>query len=341
MDKDIKILAIESSCDETAAAVVVNGREVLSNVIASQIDIHTKFGGVVPEVASRKHVEVISVVVQEALDKAGLTLKDIDAVGVTYGPGLVGALLVGLQYAKGLAYSLGKPLIGVNHIEGHISANFIQYKDLKPPFICLVVSGGHTFIVHMKDYGEFEVLGQTRDDAAGEAFDKVARAIGLGYPGGPKIDKISKEGNPDGIKFPRAKFHENNSLDFSFSGVKSSVLNYLNQMEMKNEEINRADVAASFQKAVVSFLVDNSIKACKLKGVNKMAVAGGVASNSCLRETLISEGKKNDIEVLFPEFILCTDNAAMIGSAAYFEYIKGNIAPLTLNAIPNLKLGER
>lgn len=341
MDKDIKILAIESSCDETAAAVVVNGREVLSNVIASQIDIHTKFGGVVPEVASRKHVEVISVVVQEALDKAGLTLKDIDAIGVTYGPGLVGALLVGLQYAKGLAYSLGKPLIGVNHIEGHISANFIQYKDLKPPFICLVVSGGHTFIVHMKDYGEFEVLGQTRDDAAGEAFDKVARAIGLGYPGGPKIDKISKEGNPDGIKFPRAKFHENNSLDFSFSGVKSSVLNYLNQMEMKNEEINRADVAASFQKAVVSFLVDNSIKACKLKGVNKMAVAGGVASNSCLRETLISEGKKNDIEVLFPEFILCTDNAAMIGSAAYFEYVKGNIAPLTLNAIPNLKLGER
>lgn len=341
MDKDIKILAIESSCDETAAAVVVNGREVLSNIIASQIDIHTKFGGVVPEVASRKHVEVISVVVQEALDKAGVTLKDIDAVGVTYGPGLVGALLVGLQYAKGLAYSLGKPLIGVNHIEGHISANFIQYKDLKPPFVCLVVSGGHTFIVHMKDYGEFEVLGQTRDDAAGEAYDKVARAIGLGYPGGPKIDKLSKEGNPDGIKFPRAKFHENNSLDFSFSGVKSAVLNYLNQMEMKNEEINRADVAASFQKAVVSFLVDNSIKACKLKGVNKMAVAGGVASNSCLRETLISEGKKNDIEVLFPEFILCTDNAAMIGSAAYFEYMKGNIAPLTLNAIPNLKLGER
>lgn len=341
MNKDIKILAIESSCDETSAAVVVNGREVLSNVIASQIDIHTKFGGVVPEVASRKHVEVIAVVVQEALDKAGLTLKDIDAVGVTYGPGLVGALLVGLQYAKGLAYSLGKPLIGVNHIEGHISANFIQYKDLKPPFVCLVVSGGHTFIVHMKDYGEFEVLGQTRDDAAGEAYDKVARAIGLGYPGGPKIDKISKEGNPDAIKFPRAKFHENNSLDFSFSGVKSAVLNYLNQMEMKKEEVNRADVAASFQKAVVSFLVDNSVKACKLKGVNKMAVAGGVASNSSLRETLIKEGKKNDIEVLFPEFILCTDNAAMIGSAAYFEYIKGNIAPLTLNAVPNLKLGER
>lgn len=341
MDKDIKILAIESSCDETSAAVVVNGRKVLSNIIASQIDIHTKFGGVVPEVASRKHVEVIAVVVQEALDKAGVTLEDIDAVGVTYGPGLVGALLVGLQYAKGLAYALGKPLIGVNHIEGHISANFIEYEDLKPPFVCLVVSGGHTFIVYMKDYGDFEVMAQTRDDAAGEAYDKVARAIGLGYPGGPKIDKIAKEGNADAIKFPRAKFKDGESLDFSFSGVKSAVLNYLNKMEMKKEEINRADVAASFQKAVVSFLVDNSMKACKLKGVHKIAVAGGVASNTCLRETLIKAGKDRNIEVLFPEFILCTDNAAMIGSAAYFEYTKGNVAPLTLNAIPNLKLGER
>lgn len=342
MGVDIKILAIETSCDETSAAVVVNGREVLSNIISSQIDIHTKFGGVVPEVASRKHVEVIAIVVQEALDKAGVTLEDIDAIGVTYGPGLVGALLVGLQYAKALAYALGKPLIGVNHIEGHISANFIQHKELKPPFICLVVSGGHTFIVHMKDYGEFEVLGQTRDDAAGEAFDKVARAIGLGYPGGPKIDKLSKEGNPQAIKFPRANFHDNKTLDFSFSGVKSAVLNYLNQMDMKKEEINKADVAASFQKAVVDFLVDNTIKACKLKKADKVAVAGGVASNSCLREALISSGRKNNIEVLFPEFILCTDNAAMIGSAAYFEYIKGrNVAPLTLNAIPNLKLGER
>ncbi|MBV7276272.1 tRNA (adenosine(37)-N6)-threonylcarbamoyltransferase complex transferase subunit TsaD [Clostridiaceae bacterium UIB06] len=341
MSKDIKILSIESSCDETSAAVVVNGREVLSNIISSQIDIHTKFGGVVPEVASRKHVEVISVVVEEALEKAGVTLDDIDAIGVTYGPGLVGALLVGLQYAKALAYAKGKPLIGVNHIEGHISANFIQHKDLKPPFVCLVVSGGHTFIVYMKDYGEFEVMGQTRDDAAGEAYDKVARAIGLGYPGGPKVDKLSKEGNPEAIKFPRANFHDDKSLDFSFSGVKSAVLNYLNQMEMKKEEINRADVAASFQKAVVDFLVDNTIKACKLKGVNKVAVAGGVAANSCLRETLISVGKKNDIEVLFPELILCTDNAAMIGSAAYFEYVKGNTAPLTLNAIPNLKLGQR
>ena len=340
MEKDIKILAIESSCDETAAAVVVNGREVLSNIIASQIDIHEKFGGVVPEVASRKHIEAISAVVQEALDEAKVTLSDIDAIGVTYGPGLVGALLVGVQYAKGLAYATNKPLIGVNHIEGHISANFIQYKELEPPFICLVVSGGHTFIVHMKDYGDFEVMGQTRDDAAGEAYDKVARAIGLGYPGGPKIDKIAKEGNAEAIKFPRANFHEA-SLDFSFSGVKSAVLNYLNSMAMKNEEINVPDVAASFQKAVVNVLVDNALKACKIKGVDKITIAGGVASNSCLRETMIKEGRKKNIEVLFPEMVLCTDNAAMIGSAAYFELIKGRVSGMTLNAIPNLKLGER
>lgn len=340
MDKDIKILSIESSCDETSAAVVVNGREVLSNIIASQIDIHTKFGGVVPEVASRKHIEVISAVVDEAINEAGITLKDIDAIGVTYGPGLVGALLVGLQYAKGLSYALGKPLIGVNHIEGHISANFIQYKELKPPFVCMVVSGGHTFLVYMKDFGEFEVMGETRDDAAGEAYDKVARAIGLGYPGGPKIDKFAREGNANAIKFPRANFHEE-SLDFSFSGLKSAVLNYLNQMEMKGEEVNRADVAASFQKAVVDFLVDNAMKACSIKNVDKIAVAGGVAANSCLRECLIKEGNKRGIEVMFPPIILCTDNAAMIGSAAYFEFIKGNTAPLTLNAVPNLKLGER
>jgi N6-L-threonylcarbamoyladenine synthase len=340
MEKDIKILSIESSCDETSAAVVVNGSDVLSNVISSQIAIHTKFGGVVPEVASRKHIEVIGAVVNEALSDAKLSLNDIDAIGVTYGPGLVGALLVGVQYAKGLSYALSKPLIGVNHIEGHISANFIQYKDLKPPFLCLVVSGGHTFIVYVKDYGDFEVMGQTRDDAAGEAYDKVARAIGLGYPGGPKIDKLAKEGNENAIKFPRANFHEE-SLDFSFSGVKSAVLNYLNKMEMKNEEINRADVAASFQKAVVDFLVFNAMKACKLKKVDKIAVAGGVASNSFLRKTLQEEGKKNKVEVLFPEPILCTDNAAMIGSAAYFEYIKGRRAPLDFNAVPNLKLGER
>ncbi|PRR70950.1 tRNA (adenosine(37)-N6)-threonylcarbamoyltransferase complex transferase subunit TsaD [Clostridium thermopalmarium] len=341
MIKDIKILAIETSCDETAAAVVVNGREVLSNIISSQIDIHTKFGGVVPEVASRKHIEAIGIVVERALEKADVTLEDIDAVAVTYGPGLVGALLVGVQYAKGLSYGLKKPLIGVNHIEGHISANFIQYKDLEPPFVCLVVSGGHTFVVYMKDYGEFEVLGQTRDDAAGEAFDKVARAIGLGYPGGPKIDKISREGNEEAIAFPRANFHDKDSLDFSFSGIKSAVLNYLNKMNIKGEEINRADIAASFQKAVVDVLVDNAIKACKLKRVDKIAIAGGVASNSHLRESMVKEGDKNGIKVLFPDPILCTDNAAMIGSAAYFEFLKERIAPLELNAIPNLKLGER
>lgn len=340
MSKDIKILAIESSCDETAAAVVVNGRELLSNVIASQIDIHKKFGGVVPEVASRKHVEVINAVVEEALEQASLTAEEIDAVAVTYGPGLVGALLVGLQYAKGLAYSLKKPLIGVNHIEGHISANFIEHKDLEPPFVCLVVSGGHTFIVHMKDYGDFEVIAKTRDDAAGEAYDKVARALGLGYPGGPAIDKLAKEGNENAIKFPRSNFHEE-TLDFSFSGLKSAVLNYLNKMEMKGEEINKADVAASFQKAVVDVLTDNVLKTCEMKKVNKIAIAGGVASNTALRNSLIKEGAKEDIEVLFPAPILCTDNAAMIASAAYFEYMRGIRSPLGLNAAPNLKLGER
>ena len=334
------ILAIESSCDETSAAVVVNGRDVLSNIISSQIDTHKKFGGVVPEVASRMHIEVINSVVSEALKVANKTLDDIDAIAVTYGPGLVGALLVGLQYAKGLAYSLKKPLIGVNHIEGHISANFIEHKDLKPPFVCLVVSGGHTFIVHVKDYGNYEIIGETRDDAAGEAYDKVARSLGLGYPGGPKIDKLSKEGNEDAIKFPRANFHDN-TLDFSFSGVKSAVLNYLNKMEMKNEKINKADVAASFQKAVVGVLTDNVIKTCKIKKIDKIAIAGGVASNSALRESLIKEGKKRNINVLFPSPILCTDNAAMIGSAAYFEFLRGNVASMDLNAKPNLRLGER
>lgn len=340
MKEKFTILAIETSCDETSAAVVVNGREVLSNIISSQIDIHTEFGGVVPEVASRKHIEAIAQVVDEALKTAEMTFADIDAVGVTYGPGLVGALLVGLQYAKGLAYSLGIPLIGVNHIEGHISANFIEYKELEPPFVTLVVSGGHTFIVNMKDYGKFEVLGQTRDDAAGEAFDKVARAIGLGYPGGPKIDKISKEGNDEAIVFPRANFREK-TLDFSFSGVKSAVLNYLNSLKMKNEEFVVADVAASFQKAVVEVLVENTFKACKANKVNKVAIAGGVACNSTLREAMISEGNKRGIKVLFPKPVLCTDNAAMIGAAAYFEYKSGRTSGLDINAVPNLKLGER
>lgn len=340
MMKDINILAIESSCDETAAAVVKNGRHMLSNVIASQIDIHKKFGGVVPEVASRKHIEAVNWVVEEALKQANMNLNDIDAIGVTYGPGLVGALLVGLQYAKGLSYGAKKPFIGVNHIEGHICANFIEHKELEPPFMCLVVSGGHTFIVNVEDYGKFQVIGETRDDAAGEAYDKIARAIGLGYPGGPKIDKISKEGNENAIKFPKANFHEE-TLDFSFSGVKSAVLNYINNATMKGEEINKADVAASFQKAVVDVLVDNVIKACNMKKVNRIAIAGGVASNLKLRGRLMEEGKKRNIDILFPSPILCTDNAAMIGSAAYFEFIKGERASLDLNAKPNLKLGER
>lgn len=335
--EDKYILAIESSCDETSAAVVVNGREVLSNVIASQISTHEKYGGVVPEVASRMHIEAVSGVVEEALLEANITLDKIDAIGVTYGPGLVGALLVGLQFAKGLAFSSKKPLVGVNHIEGHICANYIQHKDLKPPFVSLVVSGGHTFIVHVKDYGKYEVIGQTRDDAAGEAYDKVARALGLGYPGGPKIDKLAKEGNPKAIVFPKANFHEE-TLDFSFSGVKSAVLNYLNKCKMQNIEVNKADVAASFQQAVVDVLKDNVLLTCKKKNVKTIASAGGVASNSTLRETLTNAASKRGIEVLFPAPILCTDNAAMIGSAAYFNFINGKISDLNLNAKPNLKL---
>ena len=335
--EDKYILAIESSCDETSAAVVVNGREVLSNVIASQISTHEKYGGVVPEVASRMHIEAVSGVVEEALLEANITLDKIDAIGVTYGPGLVGALLVGLQFAKGLAFSSKKPLVGVNHIEGHICANYIQHKDLKPPFVSLVVSGGHTFIVHVKDYGKYEVIGQTRDDAAGEAYDKVARALGLGYPGGPKIDKLAKEGNPKAIVFPKANFHEE-TLDFSFSGVKSAVLNYLNKCKMQNIEVNKADVAASFQQAVVDVLKDNVLLTCKKKNVKTIAIDGGVASNSTLRETLTNAASKRGIEVLFPAPILCTDNAAMIGSAAYFNFINGKISDLNLNAKPNLKL---
>ncbi|MFL0164916.1 MULTISPECIES: tRNA (adenosine(37)-N6)-threonylcarbamoyltransferase complex transferase subunit TsaD [Clostridium] len=339
MDKKI-ILAIESSCDETAAAVVVNGREVLSNIIASQIDTHKKFGGVVPEVASRMHIEAVDSVVKAALLEAGISIDDVDAIGVTYGPGLVGALLVGLQYAKGLALGSKKPLIGVNHIQGHISANFIEHKDLKPPFVSLVVSGGHTFIVHVKGYRDFEVIGQTRDDAAGEAYDKVARALELGYPGGPKIDKLAKQGNKDAIEFPRAKFQDD-TLDFSFSGVKSAVLNYLNKAKMKEEEVNKADIAASFQNAIIDVLKTNLFLTCERKGIKKIAVAGGVASNSCLRETLLEEGRKKGIEILFPSPILCTDNAAMIGSAAYFNYQEGAVSDLNINAKPNLKLGER
>lgn len=338
--KDTFILSIESSCDETSAAITKNGREVLSNIINTQIDVHTVYGGVVPEVASRMHIEAIDMVVKQALEKAKMELSDIDAIAVTYGPGLVGALLVGLQYAKGLAFASKKPLVGVNHIEGHISANYIAHKELKPPFVSLVVSGGHTFIVYVKSYNEYEIIGQTRDDAAGEAYDKVARAIGLGYPGGPKIDKIAKEGNENAIVFPRANFHEE-TLDFSFSGLKSAVLNYINKCKMKDIEINKADVAASFQKALVDVLKDNVFETCKQKKVDKIAIAGGVASNSALRKVLIEEGKKNNIEILFPDPVLCTDNAAMIGCAGYYEFLSGNIESNDLNAKPNLKLGER
>ena len=340
MKKDVYILAIESSCDETAAAVVKNGREVLSNVISSQIELHKLYGGVVPEIASRKHIEKINQVTEEALAEAGMTLDDVTAVAVTYGPGLVGALLVGVAFAKAVAFAKNKPLIGVHHIEGHISANYIQNKQLEPPFACLVVSGGHTHLVVVKDFGEYEIVGRTRDDAAGEAFDKVARAIGLGYPGGPKIDKVSKEGNPDAIHFPRAKVVDA-VYDFSFSGLKSAVLNYLNSCEMKGIQICQADVAASFQKAVVDVLVEHSMQAVKEYGLNKFAIAGGVASNSSLREAFEKECASRNIEFYHPSPIFCTDNAAMIGVAGYYEYCKGVRHGYDLNAVPNLRLGER
>ena len=338
--EDVLILAIESSCDETAASVVKNGREVLSNIISSQIDLHTLYGGVVPEIASRKHIEKINQVIEEALTQADATLEDITAIAVTYGPGLVGALLVGVSAAKAISFAADKPLVGVHHIEGHISANFIENKQLEPPFACLVVSGGHTHLVIVKDYGVYEILGCTRDDAAGEAFDKVARAIGLGYPGGPKIDKLSKEGNPDAIKFPRAKV-DGSDYDFSFSGLKSAVLNYLNSCEMKGVEINRADVAASFQKAVIDVLVEHSLQAVKEYGFDKFAIAGGVASNSSLRTAFEEECGKRQIEFFHPSPVFCTDNAAMIGVAGYYEYIKGTRSGYDLNAVPNLRLGER
>lgn len=337
---DKLILAVESSCDETAAAVVKNGREVLSNIISSQIDLHTLYGGVVPEIASRKHTEQVNQVIEEALKVADVTLKDIDAIAVTYGPGLVGALLVGVSCAKAISFATGIPLVGVHHIEGHISANYIENKNLEPPFVCLVVSGGHSHLVNVLDYGKYEILGRTRDDAAGEAFDKVARAIGLGYPGGPKIDKVSNEGNPDAIVFPRAKV-QGSVYDFSFSGLKSAVLNYLNSCEMKGEAINQADVAASFQKAVVDVLVEHSMQAIHEYGLKKFAIAGGVASNSHLRKALEEACAKEGVEFYRPSPILCTDNAAMIGAAGYYEFINGNISGYDLNAVPNLKLGER
>lgn len=338
--KDVLILAIESSCDETAASVVKNGRTVLSNIISSQIDLHKLYGGVVPEIASRKHIEKINQVIEEALKEAEVELDDLDAIGVTYGPGLVGALLVGVAEAKAISFAKNIPLVGVHHIEGHISANYIENLDLEPPFLCLVVSGGHTHLVIVKDYGEFEILGRTRDDAAGEAFDKVARAIGLGYPGGPKIDKLSRQGNAYAMDFPKAKVADA-PYDFSFSGVKSAVLNHLNKCRMQGEPIVEADIAASFQRCVVEVLVEHAISAAKDYHISKLAIAGGVASNQTLRSAMEKACQENGIRFYHPSPILCTDNAAMIGAAAYYEYLKGTRHGWDLNAVPNLKLGER
>ena len=340
VEEDVYILAIESSCDETAAAVVKNGREVLSNVISSQIALHTLYGGVVPEIASRKHIEKVNQVVQAALDEAHMTLDEITAIAVTYGPGLVGALLVGVAAAKAIAYAAKKPLVPVHHIEGHVSANFIEHPDLEPPFVCEIVSGGHTHLVIVKDYGEFEIIGRTMDDAAGEAFDKVARAVGLGYPGGPKVDKAAKEGNPHAMEFPRAKVG-GSQYDFSFSGMKSAVLNYINQAEMKGETICVPDLCASFQNAEMDVLESRADAATNEFGNTTLAIAGGVASNSALRAGMKAACEKAGIEFYYPSPIFCTDNAAMIGAAGYYEYINGVRAGWDLNAVPNLKLGER
>ena len=327
--KDIITLGIESSCDETSVAVVKNGREVLSNVINSQIKIHEKFGGVVPEIASRNHIEAISDVTKEALKEANVTFQDIDNIACTYGPGLVGALLVGVSYAKGLSYALNKPLTGTNHIEGHIAANYITHKELKPPFLCLIISGGHTHLVHIQDYGKFEILGKTRDDAIGEAFDKVARVIGLGYPGGPKVDKLAKEGNPN-IELPKTHIE---GLDFSFSGIKTAIIN----LHHKNPDINKADLCASFEKYVAEILINNTIKAAEKLNIRTIALAGGVSANSYIREQFINL-ENQGYKIYYPEPILCTDNAAMIASAGYYRYVSGVTSDLTLNAVPNLKI---
>ena len=334
---DCLILGIESSCDETAAAVIRNGRQVLSNVINTQIALHKIYGGVVPEIASRKHIESIDPVIDEALSAAGVTLSEIDAIAVTYGPGLVGALLVGVSSAKALAYAAGKPLVPVHHIKGHIMANLIAHPELEPPFVCLVASGGHSHIVEVQDYQTLRVLGRTRDDAAGEAFDKIARVIGLGYPGGPLIDKLSCEGNPEAVHFPRVRM-DGDSLDFSFSGVKTAVINYLHKAEQKGEEINKADIAASFQAAVVDVLCEHTIEAARKCHRKVIALAGGVASNSALRKRMTEEAEKEGISVLYPPPVLCTDNAAMIGCAGYYGYLAGQRADLSLNAVPSLPL---
>ena len=333
----MKILAIESSCDETAAAIIEDRTKVLSNVINTQIDLHKQYGGVVPEIASRLHIENISAVVEKAIEDSGISKNDIDAVAVTYGPGLVGALLVGVSYAKAFAYALNKPLIGVHHIKGHISANYIEHPNLKPPFICLVASGGHSHIVNVKGYNDYEALAKTRDDAAREAFDKVSRVLGFGYPGGPAIQKAAESGDPLAIHFPRVNMGSG-SFDFSFSGVKTAVLNYIHNAEQKGEHINKFDVAASFQEAVVDVLAEHLIKCAKTVGVSKIALAGGVAANVPLRKRVEEKASDEDMEFYFPRLLLCTDNAAMIGCAAFAEYESGNISDLSINAIPNLSL---
>ena len=333
--KRILTLGIETSCDETAAAVISGGREILSNIISTQIPVHQKFGGVVPEIASRKHIVNIMPVIDEAINTAGVDIHEINQIAVTYGPGLVGALLVGVSAAKTLAFALKIPLVAVNHLEGHIFANFLSSPNLEPPFLALVVSGGHSSLINMKGYNEFELIGQTRDDAAGEAFDKIARVMNLPYPGGPQIDKLAKEGNPNAIDFPRAKVSD---FDFSFSGLKSAVLNYLNTAQMKGEEINKADVAASFQKAVIDSLIDKTIDAAEKFKLKKIVLAGGVAANSELEENLRGKCESHGLKFFYPTKILCTDNAAMIACRGYYQSLAGNFAPPTLNAVPNLGL---
>jgi N6-L-threonylcarbamoyladenine synthase len=334
-EQDTIILAIESSCDETAVAIIKNGHEILANVVSTQIEIHRRYGGVVPEIASRKHLELINAVVQEALDQANMVLDDVTHIAVTYGPGLVGALLVGVATAKALAFASGKPLIGVHHIEGHICANFLVKQDFQFPLVCLVVSGGHTNIIKITDHGQYLLLGQTKDDAAGEAYDKIARAIGLPYPGGPHIEQLSREGNANAIELPRAWMGDD-SYDFSFSGLKSAVLNYINKAKMKGEEINPADVAASFQQAVLDVLVQKTVRAAVENGVSNILLAGGVAANGTLREQLQTAANAHNIQVHYPPVHFCTDNAAMIGAAAHYKAVKGDYADLTLNAVPNL-----
>lgn len=330
-------MGIESSCDETSIAILQEDRTVLSNVISSQIKVHQVFGGVVPEIASRHHLDNINGVLQQALEEANVELNEVDVIGVTYGPGLVGALLIGLATAKAIAFAIKKPLVGVNHIQGHISANYIEHSELEPPFLALVVSGGHTHIVDVKGYNEYEVLGRTRDDAAGEAFDKVARVLGLGYPGGPKIDKLAREGNPNAVEFKRV-YLEKGSLDFSFSGIKTGVLNYLNTEKLRGGQVNPADVAASFQQAVMDVIVNKAILAAKRYEKQKIVLAGGVAANSKLREMLSLACGKEEIQLYAPSPILCTDNAAMIACAAYYKYQAGLVDDLTLDAYPNLPL---